>query len=125
MVKLREIKSKSDDTTTKARQYLDGLLKIPFGTYSREKVLDEMAKVKEIYLQLCKRDVKCAINDDDIKNEKITALEIKNTCIKINNQMDEIGVKYLNNFINAINNRSYCDNSSNKSSCCCNSNNTK
>jgi ATP-dependent Lon protease len=102
MVKLREIKSKSDDTTTKARQYLDGLLKIPFGTYSREKVLDEMAKVKEIYLQLCKRDVKCAINDDDIKNEKITALEIKNTCIKINNQMDEIGVKYLNNFINGL-----------------------
>jgi ATP-dependent Lon protease len=101
MVKLREIKSKSDDTTTKARQYLDGLLKIPFGTYSREKVLDEMAKVKEIYLQLCKRDVKCAINDD-IKNEKITALEIKNTCIKINNQMDEIGVKYLNNFINGL-----------------------
>ena len=102
MVKLREIKSKSDDTTTKARQYLDGLLKIPFGTYSREKVLDEMAKVKEIYLQLCKRDVKCAINDDDIKNEKITALEIKNTCIKINNEMDEIGVKYLNNFINGL-----------------------
>ena len=102
MVKLREIKSKSDDTTTKARQYLDGLLKIPFGTYSREKVLDEMAKVKEIYVQLCKRDVKCAINDDDIKNEKITALEIKNTCIKINNEMDEIGVKYLNNFINGL-----------------------
>ena len=106
MVKLREIKSKSDDTTTKARQYLDGLLKIPFGTYSREKILDDMATVKQIYLQMCKRDVKCAINDD-IKNEKITALEIKNTCIKINNEMDEIGVKYLNNFINGliINNR--------------------
>ena len=105
MVKLREIKSKSDDTTTKARQYLDGLLKIPFGTYSREKILDEMATVKELYSQLCHRDVICAVNDNDgvkIKKEKITALEIKNTCIKINNNIDEIGLKYLNSFINGL-----------------------
>jgi ATP-dependent Lon protease len=100
MVKLREIKSKSDDTTTKARQYLDGLLKIPFGTYSREKILDDMMTVKQIYLQMC---VNLSINDDDdevkIKMEKITALEIKNTCIKMNNNMNEIGLKYLNKFI--------------------------
>jgi ATP-dependent Lon protease len=112
MVKLREIKSKSDDTTTKARQYLDGLLKIPFGTYSREKILDEMAKAKELYSQLMsKREIKCAMNDNDnddneesviIDKDKITALEIKNTCIKINNEMDEIGLKYLNNFITGL-----------------------
>jgi ATP-dependent Lon protease len=100
MVKLREIKSKSDDTTTKARQYLDGLLKIPFGTYSREKILDDMMTVKQIYLQMCDN---LSINDDDdevkIKMEKITALEIKNTCIKMNNNMNEIGLKYLNKFI--------------------------
>ena len=101
MIKLREIKSKSDDTTTKARQYLDGLLKIPFGTFSREKILDEMASVKQIYLQMCERGGG-AIYDNDVKNEKTTAttaLEIKNTCIKINNNIDEIGLKYLNKFI--------------------------
>jgi ATP-dependent Lon protease len=101
MIKLREIKSKSDDTTTKARQYLDGLLKIPFGTFSREKILDEMATVKQIYLQMCERGAG-AIDDNDVKNEKTratTALEIKNTCIKINNNIDKIGVKYLNKFI--------------------------
>ena len=101
MIKLREIKSKSDDTTTKARQYLDGLLKIPFGTFSREKILDEMATVKQIYLQMCERGGG-AIDDNDVKNEKTTAttaLEIKNTCIKINNNIDKIGVKYLNKFI--------------------------
>ena len=101
MIKLREIKSKSDDTTTKARQYLDGLLKIPFGTFSREKILDEMATVKQIYLQMCERGAG-AIDDNDVKNEKTTAttaLEIKNTCIKINNNIDEIGLKYLNKFI--------------------------
>ena len=109
MIKLREIKSKSDDTTTKARQYLDGLLKIPFGTFSREKILDEMATVKQIYLQMCERGETGAgaIDDNDVKNEKtratatttITALEIKNTCIKINNNIDKIGLKYLNKFI--------------------------
>jgi ATP-dependent Lon protease len=101
MIKLREIKSKSDDTTTKARQYLDGLLKIPFGTFSREKILDEMATVKQIYLQMCERGAG-AIDENDVKNEKTTAptaLEIKNTCIKINNNIDKIGVKYLNKFI--------------------------
>ena len=31
MIKLKEVKSKSEDSGSKARQYLDGLLKIPFG----------------------------------------------------------------------------------------------
>jgi ATP-dependent Lon protease len=37
--KLKEIKSKSDDTGSKARQYLDGLLKIPFAIYKEEEIL--------------------------------------------------------------------------------------
>jgi len=111
MVKLREIKSKSDDTTTKARQYLDGLLKIPFGAFAREKILDEMATVKEIYsqMQIHSRNIFCEDVDDDEesekskatteKTEKITVLEIKNSCIKINNHIDEIASRYLNKFI--------------------------
>jgi hypothetical protein len=35
-VKLKEIKNKSDDSCSKARKYLEGLLKIPFGIYRRE-----------------------------------------------------------------------------------------
>ena len=31
MIKLKEVKAKSEDSGTKARQYLEGLLKIPFG----------------------------------------------------------------------------------------------
>jgi endopeptidase La len=97
MIKLREIKSKSDDTTTKARQYLEGLLKIPFGTYSREKILDEISVVKEIYMRMCS----CIHGEKEKmeKVEKVTILEIKNNCIKINNKIDEIGLKYLNKFI--------------------------
>jgi ATP-dependent Lon protease len=39
MVKLKEVKSKSEDSGSKARQYLDGLLKIPFGIYKQEPIL--------------------------------------------------------------------------------------
>ena len=40
MQKLKEIKSKSDDSGSKARQYLDGLLKIPFKIYRKEPILN-------------------------------------------------------------------------------------
>jgi ATP-dependent Lon protease len=39
MNKLREVKAKSEDSGAKARQYLEGLLKIPFGSYRCEEVL--------------------------------------------------------------------------------------
>lgn len=40
MIKLKEIKAKSDDTGSKARQYLEGLLRIPFGQYKQEEVMN-------------------------------------------------------------------------------------
>jgi hypothetical protein len=36
MAKLKEIKNKSEDTGSKARQYLEGLLKIPYSQRIRE-----------------------------------------------------------------------------------------
>lgn len=39
MAKLKEVKAKSEDTGSKARQYLDGLLKIPFGVFRSESIL--------------------------------------------------------------------------------------
>ena len=39
MTKLKEVKAKSDDTGSKARQFLEGLLKIPFGIYKQEELL--------------------------------------------------------------------------------------
>ena len=40
MVKLKEVKAKSEDSGSKARQYLEGLLKIPFGIFKKEKILE-------------------------------------------------------------------------------------
>jgi ATP-dependent Lon protease len=39
MVKLKEVKNKSEDSGTKARQYLDGLIKIPFNIHRKEPIL--------------------------------------------------------------------------------------
>ena len=40
MLKLKEVKAKSEDSGTKARQYLEGLLRIPFGIYKNEPILN-------------------------------------------------------------------------------------
>jgi len=45
--KLKEIKSKSEDTGTKARQYLEGLLKIPFGLVRKEPILTYMGLIRQ------------------------------------------------------------------------------
>ena len=42
MTKLKELKAKSEDSGSKARQYIDGILKIPFGNYKREPILTIM-----------------------------------------------------------------------------------
>ena len=55
MMKLKEVKAKSEDSGSKARQYLDGLLKIPFGVYRKEPILNTMniikGRFKDIYIK--------------------------------------------------------------------------
>ena len=110
MVKLREIKSKSDDTTTKARQYLEGLLKIPFGIYVKENIMEECKKIKDSYANMCiKNDIPELMAQN---NFSITAnaplscdssvLEIKNSCIVINENIETIGLVYIDKFISEI-----------------------
>ena len=105
MVKLREIKSKSDDTTTKARQYLEGLLKIPFGIYIKENIMEECNKVKDSYTTMCiKNDIEEFIKGSSISfipnsSSCNSMLEIKNSCIKINENMKAIGLLYIDKFI--------------------------
>ena len=46
MMKLKEVKAKNEDSGTKARQYLDGLLKIPFTILRQEPILDQMNHIR-------------------------------------------------------------------------------
>lgn len=52
MLKLKEVKSKTEDSGSKARQYLEGLLKIPFGIYKNEPILSVMGESVTIFNNL-------------------------------------------------------------------------
>jgi len=55
MMKLKELKVKSEDSGSKARQYLDGLLKIPFSVYKREPILNIMSNTRQLFKDLYKK----------------------------------------------------------------------
>lgn len=55
MQKLKEVKAKSEDSGSKARQYLDGLLKIPFGIYKKEPILYTMDVIKQKYISMMRK----------------------------------------------------------------------
>ena len=55
MMKLKEVKAKSEDSGSKARQYLDGLLKIPFGVYKREPILYKMDEIRKQFKDFYKK----------------------------------------------------------------------
>jgi ATP-dependent Lon protease len=105
MVKLREIKSKSDDTTTKARQYLEGLLKIPFGIYIKENIMEECGNIRDIYTNMfIKNEIQefINVNVNNVSGNSSSILEIKNSCIQINENIETIGLTYINKFISDI-----------------------
>ena len=98
MVKLKEIKAKSEDTGSKARHYLDGLLKIPFGIYKEEYILSVKKELNSQFtflleLQIIKNIEKFEINKKNI----YTIIEIKNI---IKNITENIVPEILNNIKN-------------------------
>ena len=77
MLKLKEVKAKSEDSGSKARQYLDGLLKIPFGIYKKESILSIIPEINEKFKTMVSEIID---NGEDInipKKEKYSTLEIE------------------------------------------------
>ncbi len=87
MVKLKEVKAKSEDSGSKARQYLDGLLKIPFGIYRNEPMLSIMNNIKTDFTQICTIVEK--------ENNTYLSSKKKYTCIEINKHLANIHKKFL------------------------------
>ena len=54
MVKLKEVKAKSEDSGSKARSYLEGLLRIPFGIYREEPILSTLSECSNVFNDLVK-----------------------------------------------------------------------
>jgi len=87
MMKLKEIKSKSEDSGSKARQYLDGLLKIPFNVYTKEPVMFLMDENRKSMQDIMNdTTVKTVISADKVK-EKYTSIEILTYIKKIKTNM--------------------------------------
>jgi len=78
MTRLKEVKSKSEDSGSKARQYLEGLLKIPFGIYKREEILDAMNNIRKEFKDLLNISGDISIKDYYTSAEILWY--IKNSC---------------------------------------------
>ena len=95
MDKLKEINNRSNDSAVKAQQYLDGLLKIPFGIYIKEEIIN--------YLDEFRKQFDILLNTIDGHNIKlITDIKNKNkaTSTDINTIFDLLGNNLtINNII--------------------------
>lgn len=122
MLKYKEVKSKSEDGGSKARFYLEGLLKIPFNVYKKEPILNKINEIRNEVLVLnncklfntinCKdvltnNDILILINrmkqiiNDDKYNDNICKV-----IYKMFNSMHKTDIlTYVNNVNEYINNR--------------------
>ena len=109
ILKLKEIKAKSEDSGSKARQYLDGLLKIPFNIYKEEYILtiigDTQIIFKNIYNKILSTNEKYKLQIDIEYKEKYTNMELLKyiDIIEKNHILDiiNISLKQLESNINS------------------------
>jgi ATP-dependent Lon protease len=87
MMKLKEVKAKSEDSGSKARQYLDGLLKIPFNIYKREPILNLMDIIRKHFKELYKKyEINKLLHSIPVK-EKYTSIEVVKYIKQIKNKI--------------------------------------
>jgi len=104
MQKLKEVKSKSDDSGSKARQYLDGLLKIPFSIFKEENILNKIKNIKELFNEIiiCIKDTQII---DITTKDNYNNLEIINYLNQIEDNIQNIIPNKLKNiFLEQITN---------------------
>jgi len=106
MMKLKEVKAKSEDSGSKARQYLDGLLKIPFNIYKREPILNLMDIIRLDFKDLYKKyEINKLLPLIPMK-EKYTSIEIVKYIKQIKNKINcnTYDIEYINKMKNIITN---------------------
>lgn len=98
MTKLQEVKAKSEDSGSKARQYLEGLLKIPFGIFKKEKCLNVQS---ELYNSILKFIKNYEYMQNDVSNIDISNLNSHSS----KSFIDIVQKEYINNL--QVNNITY------------------
>ena len=76
MIKLKEVRCKPEDQGSKAKQYLEGLLKIPFDVYKKEPVLCKMSVLNDMFISL--GNIVEGFYKNFPSKKKYTLFEIKN-----------------------------------------------
>lgn len=104
MQKLKELKSKSEDSGSKARQYLDGLLKIPFNIYKEEDILKIKNEINNSTNNLINPLKSNKINIDNINTNSNTNISI--ILNEINNIDSNNNIKNINTIKKIKNNSS-------------------
>lgn len=100
MLKLKEVKAKSEDSGSKARQYLDGLLKIPFSVYKREPILNTMDIIKSEFKNIQIKYHNEKIFDKIPQKDKYTSIEIFKYMKQIENTLKDHTTTEKKNNIN-------------------------
>jgi len=107
--KLKEINASKE--SVKAMNFLDGLLKIPFGVYKKEKILtflnDFSQNIKNLFSDLKKSTLKMNEIDNTIKFVKLELLELykfyEEDTFETENKLDDLILK-IENILSKINN---------------------
>jgi len=115
MAKLKEIKGKPDEANTKAKQYLEGLIKIPFGYYREEPILRKMKDINNTFTKIFNNN-ETLFPIEVIKKDKYTSIEILkyikqmnstiffNVLKDIKKLLNDMSRKQVTNIIQYINN---------------------
>ena len=100
--KLKEIKnSKGGETTSKAQQYLDGVLKIPFGIYKQEYILNFISEFI-IEIEILVRELSnCKISFNSLISPT-SSIEIDKFFIYIKNKIIELNMNSIISNLNKL-----------------------
>ena len=115
IMKIKEIKSKSDDVSTKTKQYLEGLLKIPFQIYKNEPILKINKTNNQKFISMFQNHKEffnlIRNNSQEIieKKDFYTKIEIKQYIQKIENVLYEFILLNIQLKIKNTNNRILSD----------------
>jgi ATP-dependent Lon protease len=89
ITKLKEITGKPDELCFKTKQYLEGLIKIPFGCYKHEPILNTMNIINTLFFQLL-TEINSNFDNFVFKSKrKYTNVEIYNNIILYNNYLND------------------------------------
>ena len=103
MTKLKEVKAKSEDSGSKARQYLEGLLKIPFGIYKTEPILQVMKGCVSDFSELTHKIQKNYNTINIPVQDSFTSIEMSKYLRDLENKhLNNIEQNQLNNLISIL-----------------------